>query len=79
MNEEPLKEELTTAMHAEFRVTRATERKHRAWAALEALYNGMKLDEALHAYGVTMADLKRHNLEFEKLTAIKVILKDFPG
>lgn len=79
MNEEPLKEELTTAMHAEFRVTRATDRKHRAWVALEALHNGMKLDDALYAYGVTMGDLKRYNPEFEKLTAIKVVLEYFPG
>lgn len=48
-----LKEELTTKMHSEFTVDRATDLIHKSESAALAVNAGMNRERAAKAYGVT--------------------------
>ena len=71
-----MKEELTTAMHAEFTVDEETDLKHTCWAALGCIANRMKVDRAIDIYEIELKDLKKNLDEYNKLFGKNIFLEN---
>ena len=59
------KEELTTKMHSELKVSDDIDHKHTVWTALGVIHNGlMTRAQAKEAYNLTEEDLLKYEAEW---------------
>ncbi len=64
----PKADELTTAMHSEFTISKETEISHKVHAAYSTVKDGVfSLTRALLAYGVTKEQYDKYSPKWEKL------------
>ena len=59
-----MKEELTTEMHKEFRVSRATETKHAIWNIMQRSKTKEEILEALDRAEMTTEDFNTHRKSY---------------
>lgn len=59
-----MKEELTTEMHKEFRVSRATETKHTIWKVMQRSKTKEEILEALDELEMTTEDFNAHRKSY---------------
>ena len=63
-----MKDELTTAMHAELTISKETEMKHRVFTAIESIDDGtFTREEAMDAYNITLDQLRKWEPVYRKL------------
>jgi hypothetical protein len=61
-------DELTTKMHSEFTVPDKTDRKHIVYTALHMIDKKlMTVAQAIATYGITQADVDKHQEEWDNL------------
>ncbi|WP_138481595.1 hypothetical protein [Dyadobacter bucti] len=67
-----MKEELTTAMHAEFKVSEETDRSLRALSLLEMERDGLPItDDRLNDYGITFEKMDEYRKQWAHLFSKK--------
>lgn len=60
-----MKEELTTAMHAEFSVSKETELRHNAFSLVKMQRDGIEVDdEWIRDRGLTRAQFEKYKIEY---------------
>lgn len=64
-----LKEELSTKQHSEFKVSRATDLKHRCWSVLtlSGIINRAEIRKWAGMYGIPYQTVRKHIISFKKL------------
>lgn len=60
-----MKEELTAAMHSEFKVNSETEIKHRVWSLLSSCKSQDKtVDDLIDQYDLSQDDIEKHRQSY---------------